>query len=116
MCEDPLVGGCRGRGKDDFYIPFVGKTKRGMEWIKFAALVLRHVENYTVPQYGDAPDDLVSELDAHDCIPHLQKYATRAGKGQRGREQEKLDMLKIAHWACMRLTKMEEEDASVGRA
>lgn len=108
MYEDSLASK---REKHEFYIPFLGKSKRGMEWVKFASKVLRHVEYYTVPQYGDAGDDVVTDLSADDIIPYIQKYAKRQGRGARGRQQEKDDMLKMAHYACLRLSKMEEEDS-----
>ena len=91
MCEDPLVG--------SYTSLQIRLSKRGEEWVRFAARVRDHVENYTVPQYGDIGEDLVTEMTAEECAPHIQKYAKRQGKNSRGREQDKLDMLKIAHWA-----------------
>lgn len=103
MCEDLLAGSCE---------PSYAKpSKRGEEWEKFSERVLNHVETYAVPQYGDLGSDLVTTMTSDGCAVHIQKYASRQGRGARGRDQEKLDMLKLAHWSCMRLSKMEEEDS-----
>ena len=34
-------------------------AQRTKDWNEFAAKVADHIENYTVPQYGDAPNDNV---------------------------------------------------------
>lgn len=82
---------------------------RGQEWIAFSNLVLKHIEEYTVPQYGDKPNDpLHQEWKIEDCIRAISKYANRHGKGQRGKEEELRDLLKIAHYACVAHTKHQE--------
>lgn len=85
------------------------KTNRGEEWALFAADVLGHVENYTVPQYGDAPDDQASEWGPDEIKAQLQRYVNRIGKGVRGPEEAARDCLKIAHYACILAAKMGEE-------
>ena len=32
-------------------------SKRGQAWAIFSDMVAEHIENYTVPQYGDDGDD-----------------------------------------------------------
>ena len=76
-------------------------TVRGHEWADFAKDVLTHVENYTVPQYGDAPDDQASEWGLDEIKAQLQRYVIRIGKGARGPEEAARDCLKIAHYACL---------------
>ena len=84
-------------------------SNSGLEWISFSALMLRHIEEYTVPQYGDKPDDpLHHEWKIEDCLRAINKYANRHGKGQRGQEEELRDLLKIAHYACVAHTKYRE--------
>lgn len=79
-------------------------SKRGSEWREFSAMVLHHVENYTVAQYGDAGDDQVTNYTAEDCVKAIGKYASRFGTNQR-EGQDTLDLLKIAHYACLALSK-----------
>jgi len=80
-------------------------TYRGAEFIKFAARVLAHVEHYTVPQYRDAPNDPISEWTAEDCVRSIQKRTNRF-KRQAREGQDKLDLLKIAHEACVAYNKL----------
>ena len=82
-------------------------SNRGKDWMEFAAKVLDHIEDYTVPQYGDSPDDLMhTEWEIIDCIHAMRKYLVRFDKQQR-KGEEKLDMLKIAHFAQLAHLKME---------
>jgi hypothetical protein len=80
-------------------------SQRGREWIEFSNEVLNHVEEYTVPQYGDKGSDNVTDYDAKDCVLQIRKYATRFGSNQRI-DQESLDLLKIAHYSCLAHTKL----------
>lgn len=58
-------------------------AQRTKDWNEFAAKVADHIENYTVPQYGDAPNDNVESWSAQGCIDQVQKYAARFGTNQR---------------------------------
>lgn len=75
-------------------------SERGKDWVDFAHEVMRHVEHYTVPQYGDKGKDLASKYTVNDCMRQIEKYAARAGRSARPGEQQ-LDLLKIAHYAQM---------------
>lgn len=75
-------------------------SKRGEEWVAFSAKVLAHIEDYTVPQYGDAPNDSITTWSDAACVEQIGKYAARYGKNARD-GQEQLDLLKIAHYACL---------------
>lgn len=79
-------------------------AQRTKDWNEFAAKVADHIENYTVPQYGDAPNDNVEAWSAQDCIAQVQKYAARFGTNQRV-GQEQLDLMKIAHYAQLAMDK-----------
>ena len=79
---------------------------RGIQWQRFAERVSEHIEEYTVPQYGDYPDDNVSEWSAQDCVKQIEKYARRFGSNKRP-GQERLDLLKIAHYAQIAAHKLE---------
>lgn len=72
-------------------------TIRGNEWKEFAEEVYKHIENYTVPQYGDKGDDPATEYTIEECIMHIKKYMARYGKNAR-EGQQKLDFLKTAHF------------------
>lgn len=76
---------------------------RGHDWAEFSIKVLNHVEEYTVKQYGDKGDDLASEYTKEQCLQQVKKYLARQGKNQR-EGQDKLDMLKMAHYLQMAWT------------
>ena len=80
-------------------------SNRGREWAQFAQLVLAHIENYTVQQYGDGPDDELEEWTAADCVRAAQKYTRRFGKNQR-EDQDTLDCQKGAHYFCAAFFKL----------
>ena len=82
------------------------KSKRELEFATFATLVAQHVANYTIPQYGDAPNDEVEKWTAEQCVLAIQKYTKRFGSLRRGRLEELRDMVKIAHFACLAFGKM----------
>lgn len=81
---------------------------RTKQWTEFAAKVADHITNYTVPQYGDAPNDNVESWSAADCIAQVQKYAARFGTNQRA-GQEELDLMKIAHYAQLAHDKLKQK-------
>ena len=83
------------------------ESLRGMEWTEFSDNVLYHVEEYTVPQYGDKGEDNVTDWSAKDCVRQIEKYVKRFGKNAR-EGQDKLDLLKVAHYACLAYNKLEE--------
>ena len=83
----------------------IPRTKRGAEWKTFSEDVLTHVDNYTVPQYGDIGEDEVSNWTEKDCILAIKKYLARFGRNSR-KGQDTMDMLKIAHYACLIYNKL----------
>ena len=82
-------------------------SDRAVEWELFSVEVSDHVENYTVPQYGDKGEDNCTEFTEADFITQIKKYANRMGRNIR-EGQEQLDLLKIAHYCAMLWTKREE--------
>lgn len=80
---------------------------RGEEWTEFSVKVLRHVEDYCVNQYGDYPEDEVTRWSFEQFIKVIQKYTARAGHNQR-EGQDELDMLKIAHYACLAHSRLKD--------
>lgn len=83
-------------------------AQRTKDWNEFASMVADHIESYTVPQYGDAPNDNVESWSAKDCIAQIQKYAARFGANRRV-GQEQLDLMKIAHYAQLAVGKLEQQ-------
>ena len=79
---------------------------RQQEWQDFSKKVEDHIVNYTIPQYGDHPNDQLTNWKFEDCITSIKRYANRATSNSRGAEETKRDMLKIAHYACVALSKL----------
>ena len=78
------------------------------EWKEFAVRVERHVQDYTVPQYGDAPGDQIEEWTAKETVNAIRKRADRHGKNSRA-NQDLLDLLKMAHEAGLAYFKLTGE-------
>jgi hypothetical protein len=83
-------------------------SKRGMEWRRFSAIVEYHINNYTVPQYGDMPTDQASAWAPEQIRDSMQRYLNRFSSNQRGEEEVLRDMLKMAHYSCMAYFKLLE--------
>jgi len=91
-------------------------SKRGDQWTQFAYdEVYKHIEDYTVPQYGDMPHDQVSEFTVEDFKTNLKRYVNRIGVGARGKKEALRDCLKIAHYACLLYFKLKEEPTGLCR-
>lgn len=73
---------------------------RGDDWVKFSLKVLHHIDDYTVPQYGDKGSDQCTEFTRQDFETQLKRYTNRMGKNSRP-GQDKLDLLKICHYSQM---------------
>ena len=69
---------------------------RGKCWMEFAFKVLLHVEEYTIPQYGDKGQDQITDWSAEDCLIAVKKRIARYGRNSREGQQE-LDFMKMAH-------------------
>jgi hypothetical protein len=82
---------------------------RGADWVMFAYEVVKHINLYTVPQYGDKGSDEADDFTPEECVKHIKRYAARFGKSQR-EGQDLLDLLKIAHYAQLAYTKIQESD------
>ena len=82
-------------------------SKRGYEWNDFSHSVFDHVEKYTVPQYGDMPNDQASAFTAEEIAMNMKRYLNRVNSGQRGEEEARRDCLKLAHYACLLYNKID---------
>ncbi len=90
------------------------ESVRVRDFDMFSSIVIEHINNYTIPQYGDSPGDEVERWTAEQCIIAIQKYTKRYLSSRRGRLETLRDMVKIAHFAQLAFDKMipslEEEE------
>lgn len=84
-------------------------SNRGKELSTFCEILIDHVEEYTVPQYGDAPNDQVESWDSAQCVKQIGKYAARFESNARGFQEKFTDLKKIGHYACLAFFKLWRE-------
>ena len=65
-------------------------SNRGNEWMGFAEVVDEHIENYTVPQYGDMPEDQMTTASLDDIKHNIKRYMNRLGSNARGEKESML--------------------------
>lgn len=82
-------------------------SNRAKDFQEFSKLVINHIDKYTVPQYGDSPDDLVEEWTVQQCVDSAKKYLARHGRNQR-EGQDELDLIKAAHYIQIAYTKLKK--------
>lgn len=82
-----------------------------LKWTGFHLMVVDHIENYVVPQYGDDGADPASEYDLDDCIKQAQRYLSRIKTNQRP-EGRSRDLLKAAHWIQMAYDRLNQGEGS----
>ena len=87
-------------------------SKRGEQWKVFSEKVLKHIDEYTVPQYGDRDGDSVSKWDSKETLTNISRYVKRFGQNSRP-DQDLLDMVKMAHYACLAHDKMKREQTTL---
>ncbi|MHA1481929.1 MAG: hypothetical protein ACTSQA_00640 [Candidatus Heimdallarchaeaceae archaeon] len=76
-------------------------SERAAQFRLFAFLVECHIEKYTVPQYGDKPNDIVENFTQEDINTQIKKYTGRINSNARGERDSLRDCLKMAHYACL---------------
>jgi hypothetical protein len=74
---------------------------RGQDWLRFSQDVLSHIEEYTVPQYGDRGKDRATNYTTEVIADHIGRYKDRMGSNARGEVEAKRDLMKIAHYASL---------------
>lgn len=82
------------------------KSLRAKDYALFSEKAISHIDEYTVPQYGDKPDDNVETWTAEDCFKQIDKYLKRRNSSQR-KGEKKLDVIKIAHYLQLAFDKMD---------
>ena len=85
-------------------------SERAMNWLVFSDKVVDHIDNYTVRQYGDYPNDQLASWTPEQCLEAIQRYLNRNLKGTNARGDQELlrDMIKIAHYANVAFEKFQE--------
>lgn len=73
-------------------------SERVRQWREYSNRVEKHLNEYTVPQYGDVGEDAITEYTVKDCAKHVERYAKRYGTQSRDGQQE-LDFLKMGHYS-----------------
>ena len=87
-------------------------TNRGKQWIAFAEKVLKHIDGYCCPQYGDFPNDACAGFSGEKIVSSIERYCKRFGKNSR-EGQDFLDLMKIAHYACILQDKIGEQKEEI---
>lgn len=85
-------------------------SERGREWLEFAFDVAAHIENYTVPQYGDKGKDQMTDWSIEECLLAVKKRYSRYGRQSR-EGQQMLDFMKMAHEVQIAAFKFKEEES-----
>jgi hypothetical protein len=95
-----------GRVEIDPDAPRFTVSRRGRDFLAFAEKVFRHIEDYTVKQYGDAPNDQVEEWTPEQCMRQIGKYVARFESNARGEQEKFRDLVKVAHYAQLAWLKL----------
>lgn len=82
---------------------------KGEDWLDFSNKVYSHIADYVIPQYGDKGEDECADYTTEDLVKQIKKYTARQGKNSRP-GQDKIDLLKIAHYAQITYTLLEEQE------
>jgi len=82
------------------------KFSRVEEWKNFSDVVISHIENYTLPQYGDTDTDQIDEFSTEECWKNVQRYFNRRNTNVRGVAEQVRDVLKVAHYMSFIFHKM----------
>ena len=67
----------------------------------FFLRVLDHIEDYTVPQYGDYPHDQMVDASIEEVKGNIKRYLNRIGTNARGNVETIRDCHKMAHYAAI---------------
>ena len=86
----------------------MAKSRRRLQFELFAEKVGKHIDDYTVPQYGDEGEDLCTDYTAEHCFKQVEKYLKRRGKNSRP-GQDQLDIIKMVHYLQMASSKLASE-------
>ena len=80
---------------------FYPESNKSIDFMNFTYQIVEHIDNYTVPQYGDGPNDESASYTLDFIRDQIKKYLARYTSGVRGPKEQLRDDLKIAHYAQM---------------
>lgn len=75
-------------------------SERAIDWEQFSSKVHDHIENYTVPQYGDKGNDNATDYGVPDFHREIKRYTKRMESNMRPGEAKR-DLLKMCHYCQM---------------
>ena len=84
------------------------KSKRSIRFNDVVQDCIEHIETYTVRQYGDYPNDQLTNMTLSDVKHDMQRYINRMESNARGPAEAKRDMLKLMHYAAEAYLMLEE--------
>ena len=80
------------------------------EWNRFSIQVDKHIEQYTLEQYGsEEGTEQIDSFTIEDCWTNIQRYYNRRGSNVRGDTERLRDVIKVAHYAQFIYNKLKEE-------
>lgn len=83
---------------------------RLFEWLEFNSQVMRHIEQYTMAQYGNKEgNEQVDSFSVEDCFKSMERYFNRRNANVRGNKEKLRDLIKIAHYAQLAYDKLRRE-------
>ena len=80
---------------------FYPESNKSCDFMDFVEQMVIHIDEYTVPQYGDGPNDESEHYTLEFICNQIRKYLARFTSGVRGEQEQLRDYLKIAHYAQM---------------
>ena len=83
---------------------------RLIQWSEFSQQVELHIEQYTLPQYGnEGGQEQVEGFTVEDCFQCMSRYINRRHARVRGNVEALRDLIKIAHYAQFGYQKLRAE-------
>lgn len=83
---------------------------RMYQWELFSDQVKKHIEYYTLPQYGNpSGNEQIDTFTIEDCFQNMLRYINRRHALVRGKKEALRDVIKIAHYANFIYDKMKKE-------
>lgn len=83
---------------------------RVTQWHHFSEQVARHINEYTLVQYGHpAGNEQVDKFSIEDCFRNIERYMNRRHANTRGEKEKLRDVIKIAHYASFIYDKLRQE-------
>lgn len=80
------------------------------QWKHFDEQMQRHIETYTLEQYGNPEgQEQVDGFTVSDCWTNMERYFNRRRANTRGNREKLRDLIKLAHYAQLAYDKLRAE-------